>query len=473
MARLTGIDVGTSALKAIAMDESGAVLARAEQPYGISAPEPGWAEQDPEDWWSACQGALAELGPPTPDAIGLTGQMHGSVFLDEKGCVIRPALLWCDQRTVDECREIEEVFGVDELRALTANGVTTGLQLPKLLWLRNNELSAYQRLHHLLLPKDFVRFRLTGELATDPSDASGTGFFNVSRKEWSLEILSALELDGAWLPPVLPSGQVAGHAQDTPVVVGAGDQAAAAVGAGCLHVGDISLCLGTSGVAFTPVQDSGPREGSVQIYCDANGGWHAMGVTLNCGGALRWARDTFFPHLSFDEMSNLAAESPPGSRGATFCPYLQGERCPHDDPAARGALAGLSSSHTHGELARAVFEGVTFAVADCAAAALGGAPMPSKVRLTGGGAASDFWTQMLADVLNATCERLATDDGPAYGAALLAGVGVGVWPDLETACAATLQVRSVTPPSGEDYSSVIRCYRNLYPALRSWSAAIV
>jgi len=458
---LVGLDIGTSGCKALVVDENGAVLAQAHAEYPLSTPQPGWSEQDPEDWWAAAQACLAQVEPF--DAIGLSGQMHGSVFIDDAGQVIRPALLWNDQRTAQECALIDLVVGADRVREVTSNPPLTGFQLPKLLWLRRHEPNAYGRTRRVLLPKDFIRWRLTGKMGTEPSDASGTGCFHVRERRWATEMLQELEVDPELFPAVVESWSAdAKTSEGVPVAAGGGDQAAGAVGTGAVVPGIVSVSLGTSGVVFVaqdePIADP---TGATHTFCHANGAWHRMGVMLSCGGSLRWFRDTLAPGTEYDALAAEAGSTAPGADGLRFRPYLAGERCPHNDPTLRGSFDGLSLSHRRGHLARAVFEGVTFGIVDCLRAVLpaerlpgidGGGPSETVLRVTGGGAKGRFWLQMLADATGLTCATLEADEGPAYGAALLAGVGVGVWPSVASACAATIRERGRVEPGEASYA---------------------
>ena len=470
MAQLLGIDVGTSGCKVLLIDETGAVLAQASAEYPLSVPEPLWSEQDPEDWWQGVQYCLAQIDISKVDAIGVTAQMHGAVFLDATNEVIRPAILWNDQRTVEECKEINRVVGPERVMEITCNPPLTGFQLPKLLWLRNHEPSNFAKVASLLLPKDFIRLRLTGEKVTEVSDASGTGIFDVVNRCWSAEMISALGLSESIFPRVVESDEVTGHtAAGIPVVGGGGDQAAGAVGTGTVEPGIISVSLGTSGVVFTALNAPNyDKSGATHTFCHANRAWHGMGVMLSCGGGLRWVRDTFFPGLSYDEMSALAAESPVGAQGLTFLPYLSGERCPHNDPTARGSLAGLTLAHDRNDIARAVFEGLSIGLLDGLDRLRAQGALTNEIRVTSGGSKSHFWVQMLADMFGAPCVSLESDEGPAFGAALLGGVGIRLWPDVATACRATIRTKSAVAPSGADYAEAVRRYRDLYPALKPW-----
>jgi xylulokinase len=460
-----GIDIGTTGTKAIVLDRNGQILGRAEANYPLSVPQPGWSEQEPEDWWTATRACMEQLEHLDIEAIGLAGQMHGAVFLDAELRVIRPAILWNDQRTVHEVAEIESVVGSDRIRALTLNPPLTGFQLPKLLWLRHQEPNSYERLRHLLLPKDFVRLRLTGALATDVSDASGTGAFDVRNRRWSEETLRALNLNGEIFPAVFESDMVTGHTNGgIPVVGGGGDQAASAIGTGAAAPGVVSISLGTSGVVFSAIDQPGEvMNDAIHMFCHANRAWHTMGVTLNCGGSLRWYRDTLRPGENYDQLAAEASEVVPGSEGLVFHPYLSGERCPHNDPSARALFYGASLAHRRAHFTRAVFEGATFGLADAFHAL--GAPA-TEVVATGGGARSTLWCQMLSDVLGIPCKRLVSDEGPALGAAMLAGVGVGAWADVHEAVKICVTPKDRLEPSGADYGPAYAQYRHLYRSIR-------
>lgn len=474
MAKLLGIDVGTSGAKAVLIDESGSVLAMGGAEYPVSVPQPLWSEQDPEDWVRGVEACLRQIGEPRPDAIGLTGQMHGAVFLDGNRQVIRPAILWNDQRTAAECLEIDLRAGAERVREITRNPPLTGFQAPKVLWLRNYEPDAFSKLKRVLLPKDYLRLRLSGEEATEVSDASGTGLFHVPSRNWSPALLAALDLDPGLFPRAVESYEVTGMTEDAlgiqdgvPVVGGGGDQAAGAVGTGAVEPGIVSVSLGTSGVVFTALEDASyDPTGRAHTFCHANGAWHAMVVMLSCGGALRWYRDTFAPGVSYDALGEEAASVPPGCEGLTLLPYLTGERCPHNDPDARAAFVGATLGHGRAHFTRAVFEGATFGLADAMDVLRDLGAMPSEVRVTGGGAKGRFWVQMLADVLGVPCVTLETDEGPAFGAAVLAGVGIGLWPDVASACRATVRLKGRVEPSGADYGEALARFRGLYPRLK-------
>jgi xylulokinase len=484
-----GIDVGTSGVKALAVDGGGRVVARAEASYPLSTPRVGWAEQDPEDWWRAAEAALARLRAQAgaPAGIGLSGQMHGLVVLDARDRVLRPAILWNDQRTAAECVEIEEALGRRRLIELTGNRALTGFTAPKLLWLRRHEPDVYAEIARIALPKDYVRLRLCGEHATDVSDASGTLLLDVAGRRWSDEVLTALELDRSWLPRVLESPEVSGTTREgVPVAAGGGDQAAGALGVGVVHPGPVSVVLGTSGVVFSALERfAADPEGRVHAFCHAVPGvWHAMGVMLSAGGSLRWLRDVMGAGASYDELATEAARWPPGADGLLFLPYLAGERTPHADPDARGAFVGLSVRHDRGALVRAVLEGVAFGLRDSldlvgelggvgglgGGRAAGGAVGGAAGRVSGGGARSELWLQIVASVLELPLERVAVDEGAAFGAALLAGVAAGEWPDVHAAVAATVAPRGQIEPVPEwieRYREQRTRFRALYPAVRA------
>ena len=472
MARLLGIDVGTSGCKAIVIDESGAVLRQSSANYPLSIPRPTWSEQDPEEWWHGVRQCLEDVDFRGVDAIGLTGQMHGAVFLDEDNEVIRPAILWNDQRTVAECEEIDLEVGAAAVRSITCNPPLTGFQLPKLLWLRKHEPENFAWLRTVLLPKDYIRLKLTGQKISDFSDASGTGLLDVAQRKWSSTMADALDIDLGLFPQCAESFVITGKTEGgIPVVGGAGDQAAGAVGTGAVQPGIVSVSLGTSGVVFAALDspDVDPS-GALHTFCHATGRWHAMGVMLACGGALNWYAKSI-QNRPVGQVLEDAETAEPGSNGVTFLPYLSGERSPHNDPHATAAWAGLNLFHGAAEMGRAIVEGVTFGLLDSFDRLKALAPQVDEIRITGGGAKSAFWVQMIADVFNVPCATLESDEGPAFGAALLAGIGIGVWPSLKEACQEAVKIRQITQPSGTDYSAAGRRFRSLYPALRDWSGA--
>ncbi len=471
---VAGIDIGTTAVKGVAIDETGSVVARAEAAYPFFTPRPGWVEQDPEDWWRATGAVLSELrrAAGVPAGIGLSGQMHGLVALDCSDRVLRPAILWNDQRTAAQCEEIEHAIGLQRLIELTGNRALPGFTAPKLLWLRESEPEVWGRLARVMLPKDYVRLRLCGTRATDVSDASGTLMLEVPARRWSPDVLDALELDQGLLPEVLESSDVSGTlAGGVPVAAGAGDQAAGALGVGVVRPGPLSVVLGTSGVVFAACEQfvADPL-GRLHAFCHARpSAWHVMGVMLSAAGSLEWARDTLAPGSSFDELLADAERWPPGVEGLTFLPYLAGERTPHADPDARAAFAGLGLRHDRGALVRAVLEGVAFGLRDCLDL-IGELGIPASVgRVSGGGARSDLWLAILASVLELPLERVGVQEGAAFGAALLGGVAGGVWDDVDTAVAATVQTGARIEPVSEwvePYREARERFRALYPALR-------
>src|ERR687897_1758249 len=495
MSNLIGIDVGTTGTRAIVIDAGGRIIGSATHEHvPFASPETGWAEQDPRDWWQATCGAvpaaLAAAGITGEEitAVGFSGQMHGSVLLDDRGEVIRPALLWGDQRTEAQCGEITDTVGAARLIELTCNPALTGFTLPKLLWVREHEPHAWAQVTALLLPKDYVRYRLTGDRATDVADASGTLLFDVGGRRWSGEMLDAMELDAAILPRAYESPEVTGPVstegaaatglrQGTPVVAGGGDQAAGAVGMGIVRAGAVSATIGTSGVVFAatdrPALDS---QGRVHTFCHAvPGRWHIMGVTQGAGLSLRWFRDQFATGADdgrdpYERLTDEAARVPPGSDGVLWAPYLMGERTPHLDPHARAALIGLAASHTRAHVIRAILEGVTFSLKDTFSIFAGMQVPVTGVRLGGGGARSELWRQIQADVYGHPVEIVEAEEGAAYGAALLAGVGGGVWRTVEDACDAVVRVAARITPDPATQAIMAKQYeafRAIYPATRS------
>jgi xylulokinase len=481
-ARLIGLDVGTSSTKGIALDATGAVLAEAERSYGLSTPRPGWAEQDPEDWWQAAEAVLDELGAEDADGIGLSGQMHGLVVLGADDRPLRPAILWNDGRSQPQCDAIEAELGVERLVALSGNRALAGFTAPKLRWLAEHEPDVFARIAHVMLPKDYVRFRLTGERATDVADASGTLLLDVARRAWSDELCAAFGVKAAWLPRLHESPEVSGvTAAGVPVAAGAGDQAAGALGAGVVDArGPASIVLGTSGVVFAARDAYAPDPlGRLHAFCHAvPGAWHVMGVELSAAGALRWLRDAT-GMASFDGLTAEAARWAPGVEGLRFAPYLSGERTPHADADVRAAFVGLSLRHDRGALVRAVLEGVAHGLADgwdfvragARDADGGGAagPLPSVGRLSGGGARSALWTEILAAMLDLPLERTASSAGAAFGAALLGGVAGGVFADVGDAVAACVRPTGRVEPDPElvaFYAGEREAFRALYPMLR-------
>jgi xylulokinase len=469
--QLVGLDVGTTGVKALAISPDGDVLARAEETYDLSTPQPGWSEQDPEDWWQAAERALARLGGETT-AIGLSGQMHGLVVLDDADRLLRPAILWNDQRTEAECAEIEERVGLARLIQLTGNRALTGFTAPKLLWLRRHEPDTYGRIAHVLLPKDYVRLRLTGEHAIDVADASGTLLFDVAGRRWSDEMIEALELDASWLPRSFESPEISGEtAAGIPVAAGAGDQAAAALGVGVDRPGPVSVVLGTSGVVFAALPGfAADPEARVHAFCHAvPAGWHAMGVMLSAAESLRWLRGALGSRHEYEDLLTAAEEWPPGTEGLTFLPYLTGERTPHADPHARAAFTGLTLRHDLGALVRAVLEGVAYGLRDSLELLRDLGVDPRAGHASGGGARSALWLRILASVLGLPIRRAATDEGSAFGAALLGGVAAGVFRDVHEAVASCVRLLDPVEPdprwSGA-YEDGYQRFQQLYPALR-------
>jgi len=455
---IVGIDVGTTAVKAIAIDADGVVLSRAEESYPLAMPQPGWAEQDPDDWVRAAERALARLDAT---AVGFSGQMHGLVALGAGETPLRPAILWNDQRTAAECEEIERRIGLERLIELTGNRALTGFTAPKLLWLRAHEPDVYARIASILLPKDYVRLKLFGERAVDVADASGTLLFDVAHRRWSDDVLHALELPGEWLPPV----------HESPEIAGAGDQAAAALGAGATRAGVLSVVLGTSGVVFGTLDAyrAEPRA-RVHVFCHAVPGlWHAMGVMLSAAGSLQWLQEAIAPEVPFAQLLDEAEQWPPGCEGLLFAPYLSGERTPHADPDVRGAFVGLSLRHDRGGLVRSVLEGVAYGLRDSLELLRELGVEADVARVSGGGARGGLWRRIVASVLDLPLETTAADEGSAYGAALLAGCRAGVFTDPNDAVERCVRVHDGTEPDAEwveSYADGYERFRRLYPMLR-------
>ncbi len=449
MAALLGIDVGTSACKLAAVNHNGELLQTASCEYPLLTPKPGWTEQNPEDWWNAVQKGIAKINMQF-DAIGLSGQMHGSVFLNVKGEVIRPALLWNDQRTESEVEQMN-ALAKDELLKTTCNPPMTGFQAPKVLWLKKWEPEHYKEVRKVLLPKDYIRFRLTGEFATDVTDASGVGLFDVPNRRWSNALIERFELDPSLFPPAFESGEAAGRAGKAVAAAGAGDQAGAAVGIGAVSSSVVSMSLGTSGVVFS-AQDSPSYDpgGRVHTFCHANRKWHAMSVMLSCGGALQWVVDRFgFQNFAeFDAFASRARLST-----ELFKPYLAGERSPHNDPNLRASFSGLGLSTGKPEIAFCTLLGVSFGLLEGydALMTLRTAPC-SAIRVNGGGSRSDFWMQTLADLFGVPTQRMSVDEGPAFGAALLAGVSAGVWSSVHDACEHAVRISQVFEPNARKHA---------------------
>jgi xylulokinase len=495
---ILGIDVGTTGAKALLVDITGKVIASATEEYPLHTPRPGWAEQDPHDWWRGTVAAIRRVisasgaRPENIRGLGLSGQQHGSVFLDKDHNVLREALLWCDQRTAAQCAWIHETIGFDRVVGETLNPVLTGFQAPKIVWLRDNESDNYARLRMILLPKDYIRFRLSGEFATEVSDAAGTSLLNVGKRQWSDVMLAGLGLTHDMLPKVYESPVAStsvshsaaaetGLPSGLPIAGGGGDNACSAVGNGVIEEGIVQVSVGTSGTVFSPMNEPklDPKL-RVHTFCHAvPGQWHAMGVVLSAGGSLRWFRDALCNEEKaeaaakgvdpYEIITAEAASAPIGSEGLIFLPYLTGERTPHADPHARGVFMGLGLRHTKAYMARAVMEGICYAMRD-SLEILRGMKLPiSEVRNTGGGSRSAFWRQMQSDVFRTPLVRMAIDEGAAFGAALLGGVGAGVWPSVPAACAAAVRTMEPTHPHRQAsaiYNRYYPVYRALYPSLR-------
>jgi xylulokinase len=488
-----GIDVGTGGTRALVIDQGGRIIAAAtEEHVPFATPKIGWAEQDPEDWWRAAaiaaRKALAtgNLSPDQIACVGFSGQMHGAVMLDAADKVVRPALIWCDVRTQKQCDELSSKIGSERLIQLTCNSALTNFTLTKFLWVRENEPENWKRVKSVMLPKDYVRFRLTGERAIDMADASGTLMLDVTNRRWSREVLQAVQLDEALLPRLYESPDVCARISEagakasglkagTPVVAGAGDQAAGAIGMGIVAPGAVSATIGTSGVVFAatdrPALDP---QGRLHTFCHAMPGrWHVMGVTQSAGLSLRWFRDNFGAKTAGDPYESLSAEAatvPPGSEGLLWTPYLMGERTPHLDANARAALVGLTASHTRAHVVRAILEGVAYSLKD-SFTIFQEMKVPVKtIRLGGGGARSPLWRQIQADVYDHEVEIVEAEEGAAYGAAILGGVGAKMWPSVDAACEAVVKVTTRVPPNpkaaammSENYAA----YRRVYPATRN------
>jgi xylulokinase len=496
MSHLLGIDIGTSATKALICEPSGKVVGTASAPHPIASPRPGWSEQNPSDWWTAAckatRAALrnADLRSADISAVGLSGQMHGSVFLGDGPDALRPALLWNDQRTAEQCAQIESRCGGRAgVIELVANPALTGFTAPKILWVRQHEPKIYAKTRHILLPKDYVRYRMTGEFATEVSDASGTLLLDVAARRWSSRMLEKLEIDPALLPPVHESPDITGTitpeaakamglAAGTPVVGGGGDQAAGAVGNGIVTRGS----LGTSGVVFAHSEEPtlDPR-GRVHTLCHAvPGKWCIFGCMLSAGGSFQWFRNQLGDAEvaaarkrrvnPYELLIDVAESAPAGSEGLMFLPYLTGERCPHPDPLARGGWIGITARTTRAMLIRSLLEGVTFGMRDALEIIAGMGAAISEVRLTGGGARSRFWQQLQADIYKRPIVLTGSTEGPAYGVALLAGVGTGVWSSVEEACRACIRpVRRISPRRklSQLYDRSYAVYDRLYDDLKA------
>jgi len=489
---LLGVDVSTTGVKALLIDERGSVLSAVTTPHELSTPRPLWSEQNPEDWWSGTSASIREalreagISPEEILGIGLTGQMHGLTLLGKRSSILRPAILWNDQRTGSQCDRIRHDLGFERLIAITGNDALTGFTLPKLLWVAEKEPRLYAKIEHVLLPKDYVRLRLTGDYATDRAGASGTSMLDIRSRDWSDDVLSAFSIPRRWLPKTHEGPEITGVVSDdaavatgltpnTPVVAGAGDQAAQAVGVGAVAPGIVALTLGTSGVVFASTDEAVVEpHGRLHAYCHAvPGRWHVMGVMLSAGGSLRWLRDTFFPDISFAELTEGVDDVPIGGEGLLFLPYLTGERTPHADPLARGAFVGLTVRHERKQVVRAVLEGVGFALRDGFELLRSvGLREADEVRASGGGMESVVWREILAEVLGVSLYAVNATEGAALGAALLAGVGVGAWESVDAACRQVVRTTDCTSPTRQangSYNEIYKLYRSLYPSLKELS----
>ncbi|MGA9069062.1 MAG: xylulokinase [Terracidiphilus sp.] len=485
-----GMDVGTGGTRAVIVDDKGKLISGASSEHApFKTPHPGWAEQEPEDWWRAAQEAIRGAIEAAPEprqpiaALGLTGQMHGAVMLDENGAVLRPSLIWCDTRTQPECDWLHEKIGYEKLIELTCNPALPNFTLTKLLWVKTHQPEIFAKIKHILCPKDYVRYRLTGEFAIDVQEASGTLMLDVTHRCWSKEVCDAAGIPESWLPKVYESPEVCARISEkaagltglvagTPVVAGAGDQGAGAVGMGILQPGSVSATIGTSGVVFAatakPTRDP---KGRLHTFCHAVPGlWHVMGVTQSAGLSLRWLKETFFAGQNYDEMTAAAAKVPACSEGLEFAPYLQGERTPHLDPLVRAAFAGISTTTTAAHFVRAVLEGVTYSLEDTFTLfAELGIPV-SAVRLSGGGAKGPLWRKIQAGVYGLPVEILTAEEGGAFGCAMMAGVGAGHWANLDEACVAGIEVAQRIDPDPADLAAYKQGYakwRKLYPAIKT------
>jgi len=498
MKYLLGIDIGTSGTKTVLFDRGGNPISSSTAEYPLYQPEIGWAEQDPLDWWNAVCITInqvikdSNINPESISGIGLSGQMHGLVMLDGDGNVLRKSIIWCDQRTAKECVEITEKVGEKRLIDITANPALTGFTASKILWVRNNEPEIYEKCRKILLPKDYIRYMLTGEFATEVSDASGMQLLDIKNRCWSKEVLNALDIPIEYLGDVHESivvsgkvhkkaAEVTGLKENTPVVGGAGDQAAGAIGNGIIKSGQISSTIGTSGVVFAhldePIID---EKGRVHTFCHAvPGAWHMMGVTQGAGLSLKWFRDNFCTNEielakgmginPYVLMTKEAEKVPAGSRGVIYLPYLMGERTPHLNPKAKGVFFGLSAAHTKNEMLRAVIEGVSYSLLDCMEIIKDTGMNPTNVMVSGGGGKSELWRQILADMFNCKVSTNKSLEGPALGVALLAGVGTGVYKDIDEACSIAISENSVQFTIEENslvYKRYYEIYKKIYDDLK-------
>ncbi len=483
-----GIDTSTTATKSILIDQDGKNLGVASSEYSYEMPHPLWSEQDPKLWWRATIKSVSDVikasgvNPKQIKGIGLTGQMHGLVILDEKGNVLRPAILWNDQRTQKQCEKIRKEIGQDEFIKITGNDALTGFTAPKILWVQEEEPDIYKRIRHILLPQDYIRYKLTGKFAIDRAGGSGTVLFNLAKRDWSFNLIEALGFNAEWFPPTFEGTETTGFLikepaeeigleEGTPVFGGGGDQAAAAVGTGAVEEGTVSISLGTSGVVFATTDSPFIEpKGRLHAFCHAvPGKWHLMGVMLSAAGSLRWFRDTFKMNSSFNEIVSGAGNIPAGSEGLLFIPYLTGERTPYPDPLARGGFIGITVRHTFQHFTRSVLEGVAFGLRDSFELMKNvGLKEINQVRITGGGAKNPIWRQIIADVLNIEIFSVDSEEGAAFGAALLAATGAGMYGSVKEACEKTIHLIEEVKPGDSTllYEKLYSEYRNLYPALK-------
>lgn len=483
MRYLIGVDIGTSGTKTVLFDENGVKIRSKTVEYPMYQPKNGWAEQDPEDWYNAVYETLKYVSEGIDNicGIGLSGQMHGLVMLDKEGKVIRPSIIWCDQRTGKECEEITELVGRERLVEITANPALTGFTASKILWVRNNEPENYKKCAKILLPKDYIRYRLTGEFATEVSDAGGMQLLDIAKRQWSDEVLEKLNIVKSLLAPVYESVEVTGKVtgigilEGVPVVGGAGDNAAAAVGSGAVEAGKAFTTIGTSGVVYAhtdkPVID---KAGRVHTFCCAvPGKWHVMGVTQGAGLSLKWFRTNFAPELSYKEVDELAEQAPIGAEKLIYLPYLMGERTPHLDPNARGVFVGMSAMHEKKHFLRAVMEGVTYSLRDCVEVLKEMGISLSDMVAVGGGGTSSLWRHMLSDTFNVPVRTIEAGEGAALGVAILAGVGTGIYPSVEEACRRLISfTEPYAPQNVDEYEKMYRLYASIYPKLKDTFKAL-
>ncbi len=494
---LLGIDIGTTGSKVVLIAPKGNIIASSTNEYPVSIPKPNWSEQNPEDWWRATVKGIklvlakSRTNPSQIAGIGLTGQMHGLVILDNKNNILRNCILWNDQRTVKECAQINSIIGAKRIIKIVGKPCLPSFTAGKILWVKNNEPDIYKRIAHILLPKDYVRFKLTDTLVMDVADASGTCLFDVAKRRWSNEIINELKIKSEWLPPIYESPALCGYVskvaakltglkQGTPVVAGAGDQAAQAIGTGIYEPGTVSVTIGTSGVVFAAIDKYHyDKTGRLHTYCHAEFDmWHLMGVMLSAGGSLRWFKDSLYKNEKvyaakkkidiYTLITKEAGTIPPGAEGLLFLPYLSGERAPHPDPYARGVFFGLSLKHSRPHMARAVIEGITFGLKDCLELLKGMGIKFNRVRVSGGGAKSLLWRRIMADVFNLDIITVNAKEGAAFGAALLAGVGAGIYIDTKEACKKTIYETGITTPGNEIeiYQKYYKIYKALYPTVK-------